>query len=141
MARIVVVDNDSTFVYMVEELLEDEGWETASCLEGETAMECIKREHPDLVILDIRMETSQSGWVVLKNLRSDPATRNIRVLICSAAVDDLQTRQEWLQDAGLAVLPKPFDIDDLLQQVRSLLGESSAPRLESSQTTVSPMAE
>ena len=138
MARIVVVDNDSTFVYMVEELLEDEGWEVVSCLEGETALDCIKRERPDLVILDIRMETSESGWVVLANLRSDPTTRNIRILICSAAVDDLRTREEWLRDADVAVLPKPFDIDDLVQQVRRLLGESPVRSADSSQATVSP---
>jgi CheY-like chemotaxis protein len=141
MARIVVVDNDSTFVYMVEELLDDEGWEVATCLEGETAVECIKRERPELVILDIRMETSDSGWVVLADLRSDPTTRDIQVLICSAAVDDLRTRQEWLQDAGVSVLPKPFDIDDLLQQVRRLLGESSVRHAGGSQASVSPMGE
>ena len=140
-SRIVVVDNDSTFIYMMKELLEEEGYEVATCLEGESAVECIERERPALVILDVRMEAADTGWVILDQLQKNPSTRDLPIIICSAALDDLRARQASLQDSGIAVICKPFDIEDLLCLLTETLQGSGSLRPADTWIALSPIGE
>lgn len=117
MPRIVVVNNDTDFLTLMGDLLETRGWEAVVCREGRSAVPIIKREMPDLVILDIRMEAPESGWTILELLTLDPMTRDLPVIVCSAAVQELQAREPWLNSHGISILPKPFDIDDLYSRV------------------------
>lgn len=128
MARIALVDDDPDFTGLVSELLRLQGWDVVICNEERDAIRCIQEEHVDLVILDIRMSTRQSGWTILEELQREPATESLPVVVCSAAVDDIQRRRPWLEERGIAVLPKPFDIDDLLQLIERMLPGDGAPR-------------
>jgi DNA-binding response OmpR family regulator len=69
------------------------------------------------------MEQPDSGWLLLDLLRSDARTRTIPVLVCSAACDDLRSREAWLSDRHIDALHKPFDIDDLYASVRRALSQ------------------
>jgi CheY-like chemotaxis protein len=60
------------------------------------AYEFVKEQRPDLVLLDIRMETPEAGWIVLELLTLDPQTRDIPMIICSAAIGDLQEHEGLL---------------------------------------------
>ena len=83
----------------------------------------MKDTRPDLVILDIRVGHEESGWTILNLLTLDPATRPIPVIICSAAIDSLQEHEELLQKYDCEVLPKPFDLDALLDKVEAALAK------------------
>jgi CheY-like chemotaxis protein len=123
-SRIAVINDDVPFLALMEELLQSiEGYEVLICTEGDRAYEFVKQRRPDLVILDIRMGGEEIGWTVLELLTLDPATRPIPLIVCSAAVQDLQAHEPLLQRYGVAVLPKPFDLEALLEQVRAGLGE------------------
>jgi CheY-like chemotaxis protein len=122
MVRITVVNDDTAFLSLMSEVLAERGWETREVRESGDAYEVLKKEQPDLVILDIRMDHQESGWTVLELLKLDPSTRAIPVIICSAAMDDLRAKESWLNEHGIAILPKPFDIDDLYGRVEALLG-------------------
>jgi DNA-binding response OmpR family regulator len=67
------------------------------------------------------MESPEAGWSILELLKLDPATNSIPVIVCSAAIDDLRSREPWLAHHGIVTLPKPFDIDDLYKRVEAAL--------------------
>ncbi|GAC1470268.1 MAG: hypothetical protein NVS2B16_04980 [Chloroflexota bacterium] len=113
MVRIAVVNDDTVFLSLMAELIKDAGWETVILREGDAAYQIIKENRPDAVILDLRLEHPDTGWKVLELIKLDPATRHIPIIVCSAAIDDLRVREDWLDEHGIATLLKPFDIDDL----------------------------
>ena len=123
-ARIVLVDDDTAFLDLMRDLLEKiEGYEALVCKEGAQAHAFVKEARPDLVVLDIRMGNEEVGWTVLELLTVDPATQPIPVIVCSAAITELREHQPLLRRYRVEVLPKPFDLDALLEKVRAGLAE------------------
>jgi CheY-like chemotaxis protein len=122
---IAVVNDDTAFLELMEELLREEGYQTLIWKEGDTAYELIKKKQPDLVILDIRMEQPDSGWVVLELLRLDPATEHVPVIVCSAAVPLLREREQQLKAHHCEILEKPFNLSELLSLVSTIIGPPS----------------
>jgi len=117
-ARIVVINDDTDFLTLMSELLSEvEGYDVKVCREGNRAYQFVKEQQPDLVILDIRIEGQEIGWTILECLTLDPQTRPIPLIVCSAAIRDLQDHQPMLDQYGIDVLPKPFDLDTLLRKV------------------------
>jgi len=76
---------------------------------------------PDLVILDLDLEHPQAGSKVLGLLMVDPATRSIPVMICSAYRQLLGDQEAQLPTHGYLILDKPYQIETLVVQVRTLL--------------------
>lgn len=141
MSRIAVVDNDRSLLALLEELFTDEGWEVVAHAEGRGAFDLLKREQPDIVLLDLWLETPVSGWKVLQELRIDPATRAIPVVLLSGAPEDLKGKQPWLNDHGIPIVAKPFDIDDLYRTVSHALGEDTAREPASPSRSRRPIVE
>lgn len=126
MTRIAVVNDDSVFLEMMAAVLQEGGWETDIYREGYRAFEQLKANPPDLIILDIRMESPETGWTILELLTLDPAMLPIPVIVCSAAIMDLRAHEELLELYGVTVLPKPFDIEALYRRVKEgLAGRAS----------------
>src|SRR6266487_1783097 len=98
-------------------LEEDENYEVRICREWNHAYEHVKREKPDLVIQDIRLGGEEHGWTILNLLTLDPETRPIPVIVCSAAIQSLHEHQDLLSKYGICALPKPFDIEALLDTI------------------------
>lgn len=121
MTRIAVVNNDTVFLEMMAAVLAERGWETEVCRETGGAFERLKSHLPDLIILDIRMETPEAGWTLLELLTLDREMAAIPVIVCSAAIFDLRAHEDWLKEHGIAVLPKPFDIPHLYAEVEAAL--------------------
>lgn len=121
--RIMVVNDDTAFLHLMKELLTDEGYEVILHIHAETAWEAIRREQPDLVILDVRMERPEAGWTTLDLLRLDPQTTRIPVIVCTADAVQLRQKAEHLASLGYGALQKPFDLDHLLAAIRRQLGE------------------
>jgi CheY-like chemotaxis protein len=123
-ARIVLINDDTNFLDLMNELLERiEGYELLICKEGNRAYEFVREHAPDLVILDIRMGGEEIGWSILECLTLDPDTRPIPLIVCSAAIGQLQAHQPMLDRYGIDVLPKPFDLDALLGKVEDALAK------------------
>jgi CheY-like chemotaxis protein len=121
-ARIVVINDDTDFLTLMSELLTDvEGYDVQVCREGNHAYQFVKQQMPDLVILDIRIEGQELGWAILECLTLDPKTHPIPLIVCSAAIRELQAHQELLEQNGIDVLTKPFDLDTLLEKVATAL--------------------
>ncbi len=124
-ARIAVINDDTAFLDLMRDLLETEGgYETVICREWEDAHRFVKEQRPSLLILDIRIGGEERGWTILNMLTLDPDTRPIPVIVCSAAIQSLHEHQDLLSKYGICALPKPFDVDALLETVSRMLPES-----------------
>lgn len=123
MARIALIDDDPDFTYLMRSFLESCGWQVVVCDEERDAVRCVREEKPDVIVLDVRMQTAQAGWTILQELRANAETRRIPVIVCSAARDAVRRREAWLAEEGVAVLHKPFDLDDLVTLIERYRGD------------------
>ncbi len=118
--RIMVADDDAAIVDATQMMLELEGYEVMTIVDGRKVLE-LKADLPDLLLLDIWM-SGINGQEICKQLKSQEITRHIPIIIVSASQD--------IQKAALAAgandfLAKPFDMDDLLRKVEKNLAASS----------------
>jgi two-component system, OmpR family, alkaline phosphatase synthesis response regulator PhoP len=117
--RILIVDDNPQNVELLEAYLEGLGCETRAAADGTAALEQVERDPPDLILLDIMMPR-MSGFEVCQRLKSDPATRDIPILMVTALneVGDVERGAEAGTDDFLS---KPFNKVELLTRVKSLL--------------------
>jgi len=132
-ARIVVFNDDTDFLTLMTELLTEIGdYDVQICREGNHAYQFVRDQLPDLVILDIRIEGQDLGWAILECVTLDPKTRPIPMIVCSAAIRELQAHEELLERYGIDVLTKPFDLDALLEKVATALERGRRHRADGS---------
>lgn len=123
---IAVIEDNVDIVQMLDYLLREEGYQVISSTRGVDAYQFIRRVLPDVIILDLWLEHSDSGFEVLDQLEGDPGLRSVPVIVCSAHVDQLGERRARLDAKGYRMLVKPFYPDDLLNEIRAALSQSAA---------------
>jgi len=107
------VNDDIDFIDAIKILLTELNTYKVSVIhEGEKAYQVIKKTLPDLVILDIRMDTPHRGWSILDLLKLDPKTSPIPVIVCTATTLN-EEKVNWLKKHNISLLLKPFEIFDL----------------------------
>ena len=113
--KILVVDDEPTIVRLMEFILARQGHEMIVAVNGEEALEKIKSQHPDLVLLDIMMPRID-GYEVAQRLRADPATAKLPIIMLSAKAQDEDIRKGV--EVGVdEYITKPFTPDHLVQVV------------------------
>jgi CheY-like chemotaxis protein len=118
-APILVVDDDPTILATVAETLDLEGYPVVTATNGVEALEAIERVLPSLVLLDMRMPVLD-GWGFVRVLRERGLS--LTVVVMTATAD----ARRWANEIGAqGVLPKPFDLDDLIAEVERRLGPGS----------------
>ena len=108
---VLVVDDESSVVQMVCEVLEDDNLRVLTARSGQEALAIASRDEPDLIITDLMMP-GISGRVLRQQLEAQRRTAKIPVLLMTA------TYQIQAPDEFAGIIAKPFDIDELLGQVR-----------------------
>jgi CheY-like chemotaxis protein len=121
---IAVVNNDTNFLQMMCDLLSDAGYRAYAHKDAADAYERLKKDRPDLVVLDIRLSAAELGWSILELLKLDPETRHLPVIVCSADIVQLREKAPRLRELNCATLEKPFDLEELLQLIAVGLGTS-----------------
>jgi two-component system NtrC family response regulator len=118
--RVVVTNHDPNFLGLLQELLQEEGYEALVPPKLEEPFPFIKAARPAAVVLDVpfRQETATLG--VLDLLRLDPATAGLPVVVCSTAPRAL-SGLDGREGEGLYLLAKPFDLDRLLAVLATAL--------------------
>ena len=125
---IIVVNDDTAFLQLMEQLLEDEGYEAEVMKSTKNALEHIKERRPALIVLDVRINNEEAGLLLLDLITLDPETRSIPVVIASANLQALAGREDELASKGIYVIAKPFDIDDLAALIRKALWRAEPAR-------------
>jgi CheY-like chemotaxis protein len=108
--RIVLIEDDDATRTVMTAALEADGYLVHASAD---AFGDIHHEQPNLVILDLFLHGESAGWQQLDILTHDPATRGIPVIICSAAIASLGFARTKLAAMDVAVLEKPFDLEQL----------------------------
>lgn len=122
-ARILVVDDEPKVRQVLREALELEQYDVFTAASGPEALEQLKRQPVDLVLLDVIMPV-MDGYEVYHLLKENPKTRAIPVIIVTAK-GERKDRQLGLNGAAYNYLAKPFEIEALLAKVREVLGQQS----------------
>jgi CheY-like chemotaxis protein len=120
----LVVEDDPATRALETELLEDDGFNVLQARNGEDALRLAQERQPGVVLLDLALPTA-SGFEVLRTLKGRPATSHIPVVLVSAyagLVEDCERR------GANACVQKPFDIDQLLSEVRGALRSANRGR-------------
>jgi putative two-component system response regulator len=117
--RILVIDDDEKTREIMRLLLQQKGHEAIEAVSGENALELMKAELPDLILLDVEMP-GISGFEVAKRLKSDSRTRTIPVIMVTG-LGDQRSRLQALANGAEDYLPKPVDPNELSMRVRNHL--------------------
>jgi CheY-like chemotaxis protein len=119
--KIIVVNDNETYLSTMQRLLQKTGYTVLTQCGSIGAFERILAEQPDLVILDMQMETPYAGWQILDLLRLEPATELLPVIIATGDAQALAGREALLAEKGCSVLLKPFSLTDLHAKLDKLL--------------------
>ena len=110
--RILVVDDDPTILDFVALALNDEGYEVETATDGRAALEAVRRQPPDLILLDMRMPI-MDGWQFAEAYAAMPGP-HAPIVVLTAAEDAAALAAEIHAQGYVA---KPFALDDLLTMV------------------------
>jgi CheY-like chemotaxis protein len=122
---ILVVDDDPDLVDMIATKLEASSYRTAKAYDGVQALERIRQEKPALVLLDVMMP-NKDGYAACDEIKKDPKSKDIVVVLLTAVVDNIPTTS-YTHHSGRTTLaddfiPKPIDLDKLMEIVQDNLG-------------------
>lgn len=118
--RIVVADDDRMFRKVAETTLRRLGYAVATASDGEEALQLIRSERPDMIVLDLIMPKLQ-GFDVLTILKQDALTSAIPVIVLSSLTQE-QDKQEALDLGAVAYFNKTtFSMSELVKQVENTL--------------------
>ena len=118
--KILIIDDAEDLIELTRRFLESRGYEVKTMTQGAGAVQAIKDDPPDLIIMDMLLP-DKDGSEICTELKSLEATKNIPVILSSG---------QFLQDADLTsqgyakpddYLMKPFEIDDLLSKIKKFL--------------------
>lgn len=123
-ARILIVEDHPTMREAMRAVLEAEGFSIAEAADGQRALEMVRAEPPDLVFLDMNIP-GPSGAEVLAEVRSDPSTAGVRVIVVTA--DGEEGRERALSMGADEYFTKPFSPITLLRTVERVLSEAPEP--------------
>lgn len=125
MATILIVDDDKELVESTKAILEDKGHAVISAHDGKTGMEKARAKKPDLMILDVMMAHDREGFEVAQEIRKDPITKGIPVILVTGIRKakglpfSYEPDEDWLPVK--AVLDKPVRAEQLLASVKAAL--------------------
>ena len=117
--RILVVDDDRSIVKVLTAYLEQSGYEVLPAYDGEMAMHVLRRDRPDLVILDLMMP-GRDGHEVTQLVRADKALAPTPIIMLTARVED-SDKIVGLELGADDYITKPFNAREVVARVKSLL--------------------
>ena len=116
---VLLVEDSLTQQEMIADILERKGLKVDLAKDGLEALDKIKANCPDLVVLDIIMP-KMNGYEVCRNIKSDPKTKDIPVIMCSSKSEEFD-RYWGMKQGADAYISKPFHPKELLGTVKQFL--------------------
>ncbi|NJD21810.1 MAG: response regulator [Melioribacter sp.] len=119
MKKILIIDDSPDSVFLLQDRLEREGFETAKAYNGEMGIQKAVNEKPDLILLDVMMPDI-SGFDVCKTLSSKEETKLIPIILLTA-LTEADNLQQGLQSGAFDYIKKPFNRTELIARINSAL--------------------
>lgn len=117
--QILVVDDDKSIINIVQAYLEQAGFSVLTAVNGTMAMQLLRSEKPDLLILDL-MLPDRDGWEITSSIRNDKRLGKTPIIMLTARVDD-SDKIVGLELGADDYVTKPFNPRELVARVRALL--------------------
>jgi DNA-binding response OmpR family regulator len=118
--RLLYIEDEQEMIDLVRLILSRRGYEVLGALGGREGLETVRREHPDLVLLDLMMP-DMDGWDVYQQMKADEKTREIPVIVVTAKAQNID------KVLGLHIakvddyISKPFSPQELVDSVERVL--------------------
>lgn len=124
MKKILVVEDDPVNQMILSDFLAANGYHTVAASSGPEGIERFERDAPDLLLVDVQLPR-KNGFELVREIKSRPGVQP-KILMMSAAYNNSDQSSRTIQLGTIAdgYLTKPFDLVQLLAQVKSLLGEA-----------------
>ena len=123
MAKILIVDDDPDFVNATRIVLEAEGHTVTSAKSGNEGFQRAREDKPDIIVLDVIMDTVLDGLAMSQEMHDDPAMRDIPIIMVTSIANtdyaELFPTDEYIHIR--AFMSKPIKPADLIKQVNKLL--------------------
>ena len=115
----LIVDDTKTELSILSQCLQNAGITVITAINGEDALKQVKNSPPDIIILDVVLP-GMSGFEVCRELKANPPTQKIPIIICSTKGTDMD--KFWGKKQGAdAYIPKPVDQEELVRTVKQLI--------------------
>ena len=121
--HVLIADDEANIVISLEFLMKREGHRVTVARDGDAALEAIRRERPDLVLLDVMMP-GKSGFEVCSEVRADESLAGMKIVLLTAKGRDTDVEKGLALGAD-AYVTKPFSTRELAERVRQLLGAAA----------------
>jgi CheY-like chemotaxis protein len=121
--KVLIVDDDPDFVDLNTAILTKEGYQVAAATNGHQALQMMKSERPNLVLLDVMMATPLEGVSVARKMQGDPDLKDVPVVMVSS-IDSTQHASLLPDDLHIPIdawISKPLDPDELLRTIHRFL--------------------
>lgn len=122
--RILVVDDDKEVVRLMRAYLEQAGYEVLVAYDGDTAVHVLRRDKPDLALLDL-MLPGKDGWTITRLMRGDPTLAHIPIIMLTARVEDTD-KIVGLELGADDYVTKPYNPREVVARVRARLRSQGA---------------
>jgi len=123
--KIVIIDDNKDYLFTMETFLKRNGFDVLTIDDGRAGVDLVRKEKPDLVLLDVMMETLFSGFEVYRQLRTDQHLKSIPIIGISGMADEINVKFNKDTDADYfnpdEFLEKPVDKDVLLKKINEVL--------------------
>ena len=128
--KILVADDNIIVLKTLSIKLKSEGYEVRTAMDGSTAVSCVRRERPDLIILDINFPPdvahgggiSWDGFLILEWLRRIDEARDTPIIFITSG-ESARFREKALSAGAVAFFQKPVDQEEMLNVIRHTVGE------------------
>lgn len=125
--QILIVDDKSELLHLMRRILEDEQYQVSILQNGNDAFATAKTRLPDLLILDLKLGNI-SGKDILRQLKGDPITAEIPVIVYTAAVIEAEEVNRLIASdpayySRVMLIQKPFELPHLLNTVEQVMNE------------------
>ncbi|MDA9019848.1 response regulator [Flavimaricola sp.] len=117
--RVLLIEDEPNIIEAISFILTRDGWTVHTHSDGETAADRVRQLPPDMVILDV-MLPGRSGFDILRDLRADPQTETIPVMMLTAR-GQTKDREMAMRLGASHFMTKPFSNAEVLEHVRSLV--------------------
>jgi DNA-binding response OmpR family regulator len=125
LGRVLVVDDDEVIRQLIAVNLQLEGFDVETAVDGQDCLDKVTTIDPDVITLDVMMPRLD-GWVTAMELRKNPDTSHVKVVLITARAQD-DDRNRGQQIGVDAYLTKPFDPAEMIRIVRELAGAPPGP--------------
>src|SRR5947209_6032125 len=127
---VLVINDFQTTLNLYADLLESDNYELELSNYEFEELEMLERLMPALIILDFQVDqlNRARGWQLLDKIKLNRKLSSLPIILCTPSMTDVREQEHYLQDQGLVIFYKPFNLDKLVQKVQQMLDVSRSEK-------------